>query len=172
VDPWFTVWLLDREKAFERLISLGLVPEAYPRFRALSNYNTFDGVLRRIPRGAPHVTCLDISFYQAAGVVEWLDKHVSQENSPVAALESVTTLNLSHSWNMWRREVMALIPQFVARFPGLQCFTYASPPLGVERAVQTSFIKEINRACPGVTVDLGFLADLDTSSQASIDTYA
>ena len=73
---------------------------------------------------------------------------------------------------MWQREVMTLIPQFVARFPGLQCFTYASPPLGVERAVQTSFIKEINRACPGVMVDLGFLADLDTSSQASIDTYA
>jgi len=68
VDPWFTVWLLDREKAFERLISLGLVPEAYPRFRALSNYNTFDGVLRL--RRIPHVTCVYISFYQATGVVE------------------------------------------------------------------------------------------------------
>lgn len=65
---------------------------------------------------------------------------------------------------------MALIPQFVARFPGLQDFTYASPPPGVKRATQTSFVEEINRACPRVTVDLGFLADLDTLSQASNDT--
>jgi hypothetical protein len=41
---------------------------------------------------------------------------------------------------------------------------------GVKRATQTSFIKEIYRACPGAMVDLGFLADLDTLSQASIDT--
>lgn len=169
VDAWFTVWLLNREKAFEDLTSLYLVSEAYPLFRTF-DYNTWDGVLSRIPRSAPHVTNLYISFYPEAGAIEWLDKHVSQENSPVAALESVTTLNVTRSWNMWRREVMALIPQFVARFPGLQDFTYASPPPGVKRATQTSFVEEINRACPRVTVDLGFLADLDTLSQASNDT--
>jgi hypothetical protein len=81
----------------------------------------------------------------------------------------VTTLNLLRSWIIWREEVMALIPQFVARFPGLQRFTYTAPPPGVKRATQTSFIKEIYGACPGAMVDLGFLADLDTLSQASID---
>ena len=169
-DPWFTVWLLNREKDFEHLTSVGLVSEVYTLSRAF-DYNTFDGVLGRIPRSAPHVATLYISFRPEAGVVEWLDKYVSQEDSPIAALKSVTTLNLLQSWtHMWRREVMALIPQFVARFPGLQGFTYASPPPGVKRATQTPFIEEIKRVCPGVTVDLGFLADLDTSSQASIDT--
>ena len=159
-DPWFTVWLLNREKAFEHLTSLCLVSEVYLQFPAF-NYNTFDDVLSRIPRGAPHVATLYISFYPEAGVVEWLDKHVSQENSPVASLTSVTTLNLFQSQNMWRKEVMALIPQFVARFPGLQGFTYASPPPHVKRVTQTSFLKEINRACPGVAVD-GLPVDLGT----------
>jgi len=153
VDPWFTVWLLNREKASEHLTSLGLVSGVYPLSRAF-DYNAFDGVLNRIPRSTPHLATLYISFYPEAGVVEWLDKHVSQENSPVAALKSITTLNLFHSGNMWRREVMALIPQFIARFPGLQRFTYTSAPPSVERATQRSFIKEINRACPGVTVDI------------------
>lgn len=155
VDPWFTVWLLNREKPFEHLTSLGLMSPIFPTF----DYDVFDGVLSRIPRAAPHITTLYIMFSSGAGVVEWLDKHVSQEDSPVAALKSVTTLNLFRSsthMSPWT-EVMALIPQFVARFPGLQRFgfTYSSPPPGLERVTQTSFIKEMNRACPGVTVDLG-----------------
>ncbi|KIJ89871.1 hypothetical protein K443DRAFT_15734 [Laccaria amethystina LaAM-08-1] len=62
------------------------------------DYNTFDDALGLIPRGAPQVTTLHISFYPEAGVAEWLEKHPSHETSPLAALEGVTTLNLC--WNI------------------------------------------------------------------------
>jgi len=179
-DPFFAVWLLDREKAFEHLMSLCLMSE--DKLNEAFDYNTFDGVLSQIPRSAPYLTTLSISFYSEAGIVEWLDKHVSEEDSPVAALNSVTTLDLFPSGiRLWRREVMALIPRFVARFQGLHRLFYASPPPAgrftyalppVTRATQISFIKEIKRACPGVTVMIGSspVADQPDLSQASDDT--
>ena len=142
-----------------------MVSEVYP-LRLPFDYNTFDDALYLLPGGAPHVTALHISFYSEAGIVDWLDKHISQDNSPLAALERVTTLNLFQSfWSMWRSDVRALIPQFLARFPQLQHITYASPPLDVERAKQMSFIREIMVACPGmktVTIELGSPVNLDT----------
>jgi hypothetical protein len=129
------------------------------------DYNTFDDALGLIPRGAPQVTTLHISFYPEAGVAEWLEKHPSHETSPLAALEGVTTLNLFQSWNMWQSDVIALMPHFLARFPGLQHLTYTPPPADVESAIRTLFIKEIKLACPGmkiVTIEIGSPVDLDT----------
>ena len=96
-----------------------MVWEVYPLHRHF-DYNIFDDALYLLPGGPPHVTALHISFYREAGITDWLDKHISQENSPLAALEGVTTLNLSSSfWSIWRSDVRALIPQFLARFPQL-----------------------------------------------------
>ena len=164
-DPWLISWFLNCKQPFKSLTSLEMVSEVYPLHLPF-DYNTFDDALYLLPGGAPHVTALHISFYSEAGIVDWLDKHISQDNSPLAALKRVTTLNLFQSfWSMWLSDVRALIPQFLARFPQLQHLTYASPPLDVERAKQMSFIREIMVACPGmktVTIFLGSPVNLDT----------
>jgi hypothetical protein len=157
-DPWLISWFLNRKRPFKFLTSLEIVSEVYP-LNLPFDYNTFDEALYLLPGGAPHVTALHITFYPEAGIAEWLDKHISQENSPLTALEGVTTLNLF----TWQLDVRALIPQFLARFPQLQHLTYASPPPDVERAKQMSFIQEIMLACPGmktVTIE-GSRVDLD-----------
>lgn len=167
-NPWLiSCQFLDREQPFKFLTSLEMVSEVYPPSLYLPfDYNTFDHAPYLLPCGAPHVTALHISFYPEAGIADWLYNHISQENSPLAVrLAGVTTLNLFQSWNMWRSDVGALIPQFLARFPHLQHLTYASPPPNVEREKQTSFIREIMLACSGmktVTIELGSPVNLDT----------
>ena len=166
-DPWLISWFLNCKQPFKSLTSLEMVSEVYPLHLPF-DYNTFDDALYLLPGGAPHVTALHISFYSEAGIVDWLDKHILHNNSPLASLERVTTLNLFQSYwsTMWRSDVRALIPQFLARFPQLQHLTYASPlALDVERAKQTSFIREIMATCPGmktVTIELGSPVNLDT----------
>ena len=134
------------------------------------DYNTFDDVLGLFPRGAPQAKTLHIAFYPETGIAEWLEKQISlQETSLLAALERVTTLNLFQCWNMWQSDVIALMPHFLARFPGLQHLIYTPPPVGVEGAIQTvtSFIRAIKLACPGmkiVTIEIGSPVDLDTLS--------
>jgi hypothetical protein len=169
-DPWLISWFLNRKRPFKFLASLKMVSEVYPGPLYLHfdyntfNYYTFDDALYLLPDGAPHVTALHISFYPEAGIAEWLDKHISQENSPLAALKGVTTLDLFQSWNMWQSDVIALMPHFLARFPQLQHLTYAFPPPHVEKPKQTSFIREIMLACPGmktVTIELGSPVNLD-----------
>jgi len=158
-NPWLISWFLNRKQPFKFLTSLEMVSE-YP-----FNYNTFDDALYLLPGGAPHVTALHISFYPQDGIAKWLEKHISQENSPLAALKGVTTLDLFQSWSMWRSDVRALIPQFLAQFPQLQHLIYPLPPANVEKAKQTSFIREIMLACPGmktVTIELGSAVNLDT----------
>jgi hypothetical protein len=162
-DPWLISSFLNRKQPFTFLTSLKVVSELYSDCRPF-DYNTFDNALYLLPGGAPHVTALHISCYPEVGIAEWLDKHISQENSPLAALKGVTTLDLFQSWSMWRSDVRALIPQFLARFPQLQHLTYASPPPDVEKAKQTSFIREVMLACPGmktVTIELGSPVNLD-----------
>jgi hypothetical protein len=116
------------------------------------DYNTFDNALGLLPRGAPQVKTLHISSYPETGIAEWLENHISQETSPLAALEGVTTLNLFQFWNMWQSDVIALMPHFLARFSGLQHLTYTPPPADVESAIQTSFIREVKLVCPGMKI--------------------
>ncbi|KIJ98620.1 hypothetical protein K443DRAFT_9045 [Laccaria amethystina LaAM-08-1] len=119
-DPWLISWFLNRKRPFKFLTSLEIVSE---------------------------VTTLQLSFYPEAGIAEWLDNHISQENSPLTALEGVTTLNLF----MRQVDVRDLIPQFLARFSQLQHLTYTSPPPEVERELnKMSFIWEVMLACPGM----------------------
>jgi hypothetical protein len=92
-DPWLISWFLNRKRPCKFLTSLEMVSEIYP-LNLPFDYNTFDEALRLLPGGAPHVTALHISFYPEAGIAEWLDKHISQENSPLTALEGVITLDL------------------------------------------------------------------------------
>ena len=141
-----------------------MMPEVYVACHPF-DYNTFDNALYLLPGGTPHVTALHISLYHNASIAEWLDRHgTSQENSPLATLKAVTTLNLLRSWGMWRSGVRAPIPQFLARFPQLQHLTYALPPPDVGRAEQTSFIWEIMLVCPRMktmTIGSGSPVDLD-----------
>ena len=163
-DPWLISWFLNCKQPFRYLTSLKMVSEVYSLYLPF-DYNAFDDALYLLPGGAPHVIALHISFYPEAGIAEWLDKHISQENSPLATLEGVTTLNLFQSyWSMWRSDVRALMPQFLALFPQLQHLIYTVPPPDVEKAKQTSFIREIMLVCPGmktVTFELGSPVNLD-----------
>ena len=148
-DPWLISWFLNRKQPSKTPTSLDMGSEVYP-LHLHFNYIIFDDALYLLPHGTPHVTAL----------------HISQENSPPAALKGVTTLNLSWSfWSIWWSDVRALIPQFLTRFPQLQHLTYASPPPDVERAKQMFFIQEIMLVCPGmktVTIELGSPVNLDT----------
>ncbi|EDR04297.1 uncharacterized protein LACBIDRAFT_330804 [Laccaria bicolor S238N-H82] len=170
-DPWLISWFLACEQPFRYLTSLEMVSEYSQdlNFPFGSNTNTFDNALGLLPHSAPQVNTLHITLYPEAGIAEWLEKQISQpeETSPLAALERVTTLNLFQSRNMWQSDVVALMPHFLARFSGLQHLIYAPPPPGVERAIRTSFIREIKLACPGmkiVTVETGSPVDIDTLS--------
>jgi hypothetical protein len=164
-DPWLISWFLNCKQPFRHLTSLEMVSEYSLDLDFPFDYNTFDDALGLLPRGAPQVKTLHISSYPEAGIAEWLEKHISQETSPLAALEGVTTLNLFQFWNMWQSDVIALMPHFLAQFPGLQHLTYTPPPADVESAIRTSFIREIKLACPGmkiVTIEIGSPVDLDT----------
>ena len=120
-DPWLISWFLNHKQPFKSLTSLEMVSEVYPLHLPF-DYNTFDDTLYLLPGSAPHVTALHISFYPEAGIAEWLNKHISQENSPLATLKGVTSLNLFRSffWSIWWSDVRALMPQFLALFPQLQ----------------------------------------------------
>ncbi|EDR04187.1 uncharacterized protein LACBIDRAFT_330794 [Laccaria bicolor S238N-H82] len=110
LSPAREIVFLDREQHFKFLTSLEMVSEVYPPSLYLPfDYNTFNHALYLLPCSAPHVTALHISFYPEAGIADWLYKHILQENSPLAALAVVTTLNLFLSWNMWRSDVRVLI---------------------------------------------------------------
>jgi len=178
-DPWFISWFLNCKQPLRCLTSLKMMSEVYSLlhfepFNSMYGYNTFNDALYLLPGTAPHVTALHILLWPEADLAGWLHKHISQENSPLAALEGVTTLNLflsSHipnllqsSKRMWWLDMRALITQFLTRFPQLQHLRYVATPPDVERAEQMSFIREIMLACPGmktVTIGPGSTVDLD-----------
>lgn len=157
--PELIVWLLDCKYPCKQLKSLNIESDIHHGLAA-PDYDIFDEVLVLLPHCTPSLTTLNLSFW-GPRPIQSLDKHTSRghdgsPSGPLAALKGITTLELELC-RSWEKEVVDVIPHFVAQFPGLQHLIYPEPPsnLAIEPA-KRKFLKEIALMCPGMkTVSIG-----------------